>query len=529
MTELFDACIIGSGPAGVFAAVALLEQGKKTLMLDTGVSPPSEVSRLKSRMLASNKAEWSSEDLSKMSEGVEATAKGVAVKRHFGSNYPYVIPDKFPQFSRSNAECVPSFARGGFSTVWGAAVLPYRERDLKGWPIQENDLAPHYRSVLAHAKLSGAKDGLGSKFPLYGEDFSNLKISSQADFLEKKMGLNSLILKESGIESGRARVLFNRSDDASKECVRCGLCLYGCPKDIFFCSENILDSLKKNPLFTYKTGCYVDQFQECEESVSILSLGLAGNVDQQFKAKRLFIGAGVLPTAVLVLKSLKKEMKLTLLDSQYFLQPFLINSLRHDVLREELMTCAQLFVEIENETITPQNIHLQLYTYSAMIQAALQSKFPFPLSWIPARVRSRLLGMVGVIQGYLHSDCSGQMSIDFDSSSNTLSVQGKSNEMSIPTIKRSMSLLRKNSTKTGIFPIPGTLQVTAPGRGFHCGGTFPMSHRPSGNQSDVWGRPFGLKRVHLVDSSTFPTVPAATVTLTTMANSHRIASGSHEN
>jgi choline dehydrogenase-like flavoprotein len=40
--------------------------------------------------------------------------------------------------------------------------------------------------------------------------------------------------------------------------------------------------------------------------------------------------------------------------------------------------------------------------------------------------------------------------------------------------------------------------------------------------SDLMGRPAGLKRVHLVDASTFPTIPATTITYTIMANSDRI-------
>jgi choline dehydrogenase-like flavoprotein len=67
------------------------------------------------------------------------------------------------------------------------------------------------------------------------------------------------------------------------------------------------------------------------------------------------------------------------------------------------------------------------------------------------------------------------------------------------------------------------LQVAEPGRGFHCGGSFPMSLHPHQGETDVLGRPFGWKRIHVVDASVLPSIPATTITFSAMANAHRIA------
>lgn len=79
--------------------------------------------------------------------------------------------------------------------------------------------------------------------------------------------------------------------------------------------------------------------------------------------------------------------------------------------------------------------------------------------------------------------------------------------------------LRPELGFTAIRPL---IEITAPGRGFHAGGSFPMSRRPRSGETDLLGRPFGYARVHLVDASTFPTIPATTITLAVMANAHRI-------
>ena len=62
-----------------------------------------------------------------------------------------------------------------------------------------------------------------------------------------------------------------------------------------------------------------------------------------------------------------------------------------------------------------------------------------------------------------------------------------------------------------------------PGRGFHTGGSCPMRLAPHEFESDVLGRPYGCERVHIVDASVFPSITASTITLTAMANAHRIA------
>jgi choline dehydrogenase-like flavoprotein len=70
-----------------------------------------------------------------------------------------------------------------------------------------------------------------------------------------------------------------------------------------------------------------------------------------------------------------------------------------------------------------------------------------------------------------------------------------------------------------VFPL---LQETVPGRGFHSGGSFPMRESPRTGETDHLGRPPGWRRLHVVDSSVFPSIPAATISLTVMANAWRI-------
>jgi choline dehydrogenase-like flavoprotein len=50
-----------------------------------------------------------------------------------------------------------------------------------------------------------------------------------------------------------------------------------------------------------------------------------------------------------------------------------------------------------------------------------------------------------------------------------------------------------------------------------------MAREAGPGQSDRLGRPAGLARLHVVDASSLPAIPATTITLSVMANAHRIA------
>src|ERR1700694_2438141 len=137
--------VIGSGPAGVACASALLDQGAQVTMLDAGLELEpgrrSQLADLQSVAFTS----WDEASLRFLREGVEVSAGGIPLKLAYGSQFPYRDPIDQPM-TADGVHGKPSFARGGLSNVWGASVLPYRTEDMTEWPITAEDLAPHYRA-----------------------------------------------------------------------------------------------------------------------------------------------------------------------------------------------------------------------------------------------------------------------------------------------------------------------------------------------------------------------------------------------
>ena len=105
-----------------------------------------------------------------------------------------------------------------------------------------------------------------------------------------------------------------------------------------------------------------------------------------------------------------------------------------------------------------------------------------------------------------------------------LIVEGYPNQRAKTTLRRVVTKLFRNQKYFRATPFPFMGGLGAPGRGNHSGGSFPMSKKPKEFETDTLGRPFGFENVNVVDSTIFPTVPATTITLTIMANAHRIAS-----
>jgi hypothetical protein len=76
-----------------------------------------------------------------------------------------------------------------------------------------------------------------------------------------------------------------------------------------------------------------------------------------------------------------------------------------------------------------------------------------------------------------------------------------------------------------LWPVLPMMFFSGSGKSYHFGGSFPHSDAPADGPltTDRLGRMEKWSRIHLIDASVFPTVPATTFTLTAMANAHRIA------
>ena len=347
-------------------------------------------------------------------------------------------------------------------------------------------------------------------------------MSRQAAAMLHDMERHASSLAAKGVQYGAARIAVHARQNGH-DCVHCGLCMYGCPYQLIYSTRTTLQQLQQNPDFHYVSGFHAKRVEEIGDQVKISGMCLPGQTAQTFIGERVYLACGFLETTALLLRSLDMYDRATpASDSQYFLLPLLRLRGVAGVRTESLHTLAQLFLEIDDRAVSPYTVHLQTYTYNDLFEVALRSAL-----WGAGRVlaTAALLSRLLLFQGYLHSSQSGRLSIELRRQSSGEDLLHVSATEQPETRRQISALIRKLFTMVGdlrAVPLPSQLRVGAPGRGFHGGGSLPMRQHPQGLETDVFGRPAGLRRIHAVDSSIFPSIPATTITLTAMANAHRI-------
>jgi len=525
--------VVGSGPAGVSVATSLLAQGLRVTMLDAGVTLEADRITAVSRMRNTPPDAWDARDLARLREGMAATPRGVPLKHVYGSDFPYRDAEGLVPLERDGVDTAISLARGGFSNVWGSAVLPYDDTDMDAWPLASAELAPHYRAVLGFMPVSAVTDRLTGTFPLNDDAPRSVAPSRQAMAVLRDLEEHARELAGAGITFGRSRVAISPDTAAEPQCVYCGLCMYGCPHEQIYTSSNTLARLMTNSSFTYVPGVVAEHVEERGPIVRIRARRLRGGGLQRYDAERVYLACGPVSTSRLLMASLDLyDTPVGMLDSQYFLVPLLRYRGTEGVAQEALHTLAQLFVEVLDPQVSARRVHLQLYTYNDLYDATFQRMLGPAYGAFHGGV-SQILNRMLLVQGYLHSDQSRRIELVLKRPTGAtppvlrMSAVAPAEPVSAP-IRRLVRALHARRNAFRAVPVAPMLTVASAGRGFHSGGTFPMTRGTPGMlQSDVLGRPAGLRRVHAVDATVFPSIPATTITFSIMANAHRIGSLHH--
>ncbi|MCB2115970.1 MAG: GMC family oxidoreductase [Rhodobacteraceae bacterium] len=508
MTEAPD-IVVGSGPAGISAATALLARGRKVLLLDGGkaLDPANETRR--AALAATPPEAWPAGSAEAWMAPQFATPPGQV--RRYGSDFAMEAGEATFAELLGWMGLRASRAAGGLSNLWGSAVLPYRQADMAAWPITADDLAPHYTAVAGFMPVAGRPDDLEAllpAFPMQGR--KGLTPAVQAEALLARLARARERLAQLGLTAGAARQAVDLG------CHRCGLCLHGCPYGLIWSARDQLARLRASPALTYRPGAILTRFEEGPDGVT---LHLAGG--ESLTAPRVFLGAGVLESARIILASLPLLGGLDLRDSQHAFLPMLHrwrNARRPD--KGRFHTLPQIFLELDAPDISAHLVHAQVYAWNEFYAPELIANYArrLPGSAPLFRALSRRLM---VAQLFLHSDHSHRIGLRLARDGRLLPSLDENAAM-FPTLKAAAARIGKAIGQTGLLPLTFAVRPGAPGSSFHVGASLPMNRTPKGAESDPLGRPAGLARVHVVDASVLPAIPATTITFPVMANAHRI-------
>jgi hypothetical protein len=479
--DVMNVAVIGSGPSGWIVAQKLMDLGHNVTIFDPALNADSTIASRE-----------------------EMTKKLLAGKLLHGSDFPYRAFPHGPAIKEEGSKTLTSYAQGGLSLVWGATMLPYCAADIKNWPIEFNQLKSGYEYVSQKIPLSSRKDALSEKY----DNFSSqepLLASPRIDRIIQNLSST----RSQDVLIGYSRLAVKVTTLKSQGCFYCGQCLTGCPSDFIWHAPKIATSV----LVGYVENRVIS-VKETSDGVSITSVNMDGKVQESGPYDKLFLGAGPIESFRILATSNLVSKTAVMKDSATFFIPILLSK-SFNLPPEKAFTLSQAFVRIEASSLPAAQI--QLYEYSEDLIDRARKTLPFG-RFIPSFIFRWVLRRMVVGIGYLHSEASTAMKISLEENQD---VRIFSDNLSIARHRKRtkpyIQTFGKLSKKFGIRPLFLLTKFSRPGEGVHYGSWLPM-----GDTADLLGRPVGVERIHVIDSSVLPSIPAGAITFTIMANAVRI-------
>ncbi len=514
--------IVGSGPAAAAAAIALVERGSDVTVVDIGQRLQQDRQDAVAALADLKSGTWPSQLVDFISQRPKRPPTGELPKKWvYGSDYPYADVGQLEgiQATGGTISALVSGAYGGFSTVWGAQILPFPPAAFAGWPISFSDLAPHYKAVLSEIPFAGEIDDLADLLPLFVNPRALPPLAPRTEMVLNAAARCRTQLRRLGVTVGHARLALKAA-----ECVRCGLCMTGCPYSLIYSSVQTLEVLRKSKRIRYIPDFIATHVGETDESATVTAVHRLTARRTTFSADRVFVACGAIGTTRLVLGSVEKRPStIELHEAAQFVLPMFSRFAAPD---SSNFTLNQLNLLVSLDDATENAALLHVYPYSSALADAL----PHALRTGPgARVAHPMLRRLSVGLGYLPSWASPRLTMRVKnvggSTLPTVTVSRVDTGSPPPMLSRVLRRLWRSAPYLDLWPFTPKMFISAGAQSYHFGGSFPHQVGVSTREytTDRVGRLPIWNRVHLVDGSVLPSIPATTFTLTVMANAHRIA------
>ena len=290
---------------------------------------------------------------------------------HFGSDYIYAADRPFAHVVTNRAGRVPypTFARGGFSNIWGAAVLPPDACDMADWPVSRGAMKPYFRKVAALLPLCGDGGSMAATFPAYKETSGRLDPGPQGVALLADLARAEKRLAADGVLYGPARLAVHTTaaEDGALPCNGCGRCFTGCVRGSIFSTLPMLDGMVRRGEVVYRGGLFVRSIKEDADQARVEVLDLNGGpAELTFKA--IFVAAGPLSTTAILLRSAAQyERPVSLKESQKFVLPALRRHAAHTAAEQPSITLAAAFIEAKVPELSDHWLHVQMIPMNDMV------------------------------------------------------------------------------------------------------------------------------------------------------------------
>lgn len=411
-----------------------------------------------------------------------------------------------------------SYAKGGLAGAWGAGVLRFNDRDLRGFPFSAAELVGYYDVLTRHIGVCGVEDDLTPNFGPVDDLLPPLPLSPQGSAFLESYQKRRVRLQAQGITVGRTRpAILSRGHNGRDAYPFVGQDFFQPNIPAIYNPGYTLDELVARDEVTYRPGRLVLSYRELADRVQVTTRNLATGETEIAEARFLMLGAGAINTAKIVLQSNDDfETKLPVLDNAISFTPF-VRPDRIGVPSDlQAFPGGELVMVYEGE-LFDEPIQSSVYGLMGTLRGDLLFQMPLSVTGNLAAVKY-LVPAITVIQTFYPDDPSPQ-NVARLLPNGALSIEYAPKKLGVLE-RHLVSALRRmgylSSTLLTQFPKAGGSIHYAGGLPMVAGATKPY-------QTDTNCRLHGGQRVFIADAASFPRLPSKNLTFTIMANAMRVA------
>ena len=447
----------------------------------------------------------------------EGTGYNRRLYRYLRSSYGLKFPPPKTNFGLEPAKLhVPDWGAvwqsrtfGGLTNFWGASSLPFTDEDMRDWPIGAADLAPYYRRMADQIGLSGCRDDVIGTY--LGEEFiSRPPILRPPVFDKLEATINDAAARTPyRLVAGASRLALETRPDRPDCCDYSGGCMTGCSAGAIYGARRDIERLTRSGRIARTIRA---KALAVMTGPTRLRVETPAGIDHIGPFDRIYLCAGCIGSTEIVMRSLGWRDGPMVTDNAVYTFPIVYlgkplptsDADRHFGLSNLLAFC--LPDRIEGRAAMIQAYPNVDYLWRYYLPVAIWPLFqPFGRAF-----RRRLIwGRV-----FVHGDYSQRYAL-------ALPDRG---DLELSLARRPWPLKKV----PGLWP---SIRRSIRGHGFWLPPVPPVRHATSSHYAA--SLPLGIDPVspdgeflagaYICDSATFTDSPAASPTLSIMANACRIA------
>ena len=503
--------IIGSGPAAFASALALRDLGINFVVVDIGAAPSPETQEVIKAAVSQLKAGQRGLNIRITPKGstTKADKGSIGQKTFFGDSFSY---DETNSISFENTRTRRSRAFGGFSTVWGATMLPFQASHLEFWE-DADALRSAYRRIQSVVPVVGGIDNYENYGPLGELPIRGSMVENSSKKLKR--------IKSIDYQCGDMRLAVEVGK-SEKSCRECGSCIEGCPFGSIWSSGRGWREVVRLDHHEYIGNVEVEELIEAGGRVQLHGMRREEEWVEVFDG--VIVAAGPIGTSSLLLKSGLIDA-IDIADSQTVFWPGVCFAARPSLKpgRKTSFTLSHSYLDVESRALKDK-IHLQLYGWNSSIPQRLENMFSFT-RFAPKSLLAFLTQYVCNAILYFGENDSGSLTVTIDEKGvSVVANDAKVRKAQKTQMKRISRVLRKN----GIFLFRSVAQFATVGEGYHLGHGVGRKQVESFSFAELEGKMVGCSRIYVVDSLTLPILPSGPMTFTMMANAYRLTKKNFE-